>query len=126
MKKILIVDDEENIRLLYKEELTDEGYIIETADSVNNAIKKIEDFNPDLIILDIKMPGVDGLEGLKKFKELFKDIPVILCSAYESYKQNFITWSAEEYVVKSSDLTELKEKIRKILVLWMGKAEGVS
>jgi len=115
LKKILIVDDEENIRLLYKEELTDEGYIIETADSVKNAIKKIEKFTPDLIILDIKMPEIDGLEGLKKFKELFKDIPVILCSAYESYKQNFITWSAEDYVVKSSDLTELKEKISKIL-----------
>ncbi len=115
MKKILIVDDEENIRLLYKEELTDEGYLIETAGSVEDALKKIEEFTPDLIVLDIKMPEVDGLEGLKRFKELFKDIPVILCSAYENYKQNFITWSAEGYVVKSSDLTELKEKISKIL-----------
>ncbi len=115
MKKILIVDDEENIRLLYNEELTEQGYLTETAASVDEAMKKIEDFSPDLIILDIKMPGIDGLEGLKKFKELYKEIPVILCSAYENYKQNFITWSAEEYVVKSSDLTELKEKISKIL-----------
>ena len=117
MKKILIVDDEENIRLLYEEELSEEGYNVQTSSSIKDALKKIEKFNPDLIILDIKMPEIDGLEGLKKFKELFKDIPVILCSAYESYKQNFITWSAEDYVVKSSDLTELKEKIRKILVL---------
>ena len=117
MKKILIVDDEENIRLLYEEELSEEGYDVQTSSSIKDALKKIEEFTPDLIILDIKMPEIDGLEGLKKFKELFKDIPVILCSAYESYKQNFITWSAEDYIVKSSDLTELKEKIRKILVL---------
>ena len=114
MKKILIVDDEENIRLLYTEELTEIGYNVKTAGSIKEALKLIESFSPDLIILDIKMPEIDGLEGLKKFKELFKDIPVIICSAYESYKQNFITWSAEDYVVKSTDLTELKQKIEKI------------
>ena len=115
MKKILIIDDEENIRLLYSEELSDEGYLVETASGIKDALKKIEKFSPDLIILDIKMPEIDGLEGIKVLKELFKEIPVLICSAYENYKQNFITWSAEDYVVKSSDLTELKERIKNIL-----------
>lgn len=114
-KKILIIDDEKNIRRIYKEEFEDEGYLVETSDSVKDGLKKIEEFSPDLIILDIKMPGEDGLEGLKKFKTLYKDIPVILCSAYENYKQDFITWSADEYVVKSSNLDELKSKVKKLL-----------
>ncbi len=115
MKKILIIDDEKNIRAIYEEELSEEGYKTLSSPSIKDALKKIEEFSPDLIILDIKMPEIDGLEGLKKIKTLYKDIPVILCSAYDNYKQDFITWSADDYVIKSSDLTELKEKIKKIL-----------
>ncbi len=115
MKKILVVDDEESVRFLYQEEFKDEGYITDSAESIREALKKIEIFSPDLIILDIKMPEEDGLEGLKKIKNLYKDIPVILCSAYENYKQNFITWSADDYVVKSGDLNELKQKVKSIL-----------
>ncbi len=58
---------------------------------------------------------MDGIEALGKMVERFKDIPVILNTAYSSYKEDFRSWAAEGYVVKSSDLTELKHKIKEVL-----------
>ena len=113
--KILVVDDEENIRFLYKEELEDEGYAVSLAANAEEAMKKIIGEQPDLITLDIKMPGMDGIEFLRKLKEDNRSIPVILCSAYGSYKQDFRVWASDAYVVKSADLRELKQTIKEIL-----------
>ena len=115
MKKILIVDDEENIRLLYKEELEEEGFLVELAENGEEALKKLSRFQPDLVTLDIKMPGMGGIEALKRIREMERKLPIILCSAYGDYKQNFATWASDAYVVKSADLTELKSTIRKFL-----------
>ena len=114
-KTILVVDDEENIRFLYKEELTDEGYEVILAGNADEALEKIGRQRPDLITVDIKMPGMDGLEFLQKLKEEEKEIPVILCSAYGSYKQDFRVWASDAYVVKSANLSELKGAIKDIL-----------
>lgn len=114
-KKILVVDDETNIRLLYKEELEDDGYEVSLAQDAEEARGRIEQFKPDLMTLDIKMPGMDGLQFLKEVKETHKELPVILCSAHGSYKQDFRVWSSDAYVVKSADLRELKLMIREIL-----------
>ena len=70
---------------------------------------------PDLITVDIKMPGMNGIEFLNQVKEQRKDLPVILCSAYGSYKQDFRVWASDAYVVKSADLQELKLTIKEIL-----------
>lgn len=113
--RILVVDDEENIRFLYKEELEDEGYQVSLASNAEEAMKKITEQQPDLITLDIKMPGMDGIEFLRKLKEENRSIPVILCSAYGSYKQDFRVWASDAYVVKSADLRELKQTIKEIL-----------
>ena len=115
MKKILVVDDEDNIRLLYQEELRDAGYEVVLAEDAEEALKKIEEDPPDLITLDVKMPGMSGIDFLKKLKETQNDIPVILCSAYGAYKQEFQVWASEAYVVKSADLRELKMTIKEIL-----------
>jgi CheY-like chemotaxis protein len=115
MKKILVVDDEENIRFLYKEELEEEGFAIELAKNGEEALEKLRLFRPDLITLDIKMPGMDGLETLKRIRETERDLPIVLCSAYGEYKQDFTTWASDAYVVKSADLTELKATIQKFL-----------
>lgn len=114
-KKILVVDDEDNIRLLYKEELEDEGYQVILAANAEEAMAKINQEHPDLITLDIKMPGMDGIEFLRTLKEENKNVPVILCSAYGSYKQDFRVWASDAYVVKSADLGELKLTIKEIL-----------
>jgi len=117
MKRILIVDDEENIRFLYKEELEDEGFAVDLAKNGEEALEKVDQFQPDLITLDIKMPGLNGLEVLKRIREKKRNLPIILCSAYGEYKQDLTTWASDAYVVKCADLTELKETIRRLLKL---------
>lgn len=116
MKRILVVDDEENIRLLYKEELADEGYEVSVAASAEEALAKIEAERPDLITLDIRMPGVDGIEFLRLLRERDRDLPVIIVTAYGEYKQDFSVWASDAYVVKSADLDELKAMVRKVLL----------
>ena len=114
-KKILIVDDEKNIRLLLKEELMDEGYDVITAENGAAALKIIDEEKPDLVTLDIKMPGEDGLSVLRKIRETAYDLPVIICSAYSVYKSDFAAVAADYYVVKSSNFDELKNKVNDIL-----------
>lgn len=113
--RILVVDDEENIRLLYKEELTESGYEVETARDAMDADRKIPVFRPDLITLDIKMPGMDGIEFLRKFRETDRETPVVLCTAYSDYKKDFKIWASEAYVVKSFNLDHLKTTIKEVL-----------
>ncbi len=115
MKKILVVDDEENIRFLYQEELEEEGYTVDVAAHGQEALEKVNTFKPDLVTLDIRMPGMDGVETLRKIREVQRDLPVILCSAYGEYKQDLTTWASDAYVIKTSDLTELKGTIKTLL-----------
>jgi len=115
MNKIMVVDDEENIRFLYKEELMDEGYEVILASGGHEALELLKTNRPDLVTLDIKMPEMDGIETLRRIKEIDKELPVILCTAYGQYKQDFSSWASDAYVVKSADLKELKDTIKKIL-----------
>jgi two-component system response regulator (stage 0 sporulation protein F) len=115
MKKILVVDDEESIRFLYKEEFEEEGYIVEVAKDGKDAIEKYRIFKPDIITLDIKMPVMDGIEAMKQLQEMDRKLPVILCSAYGDYQADLTTWTAGAYVVKCADLTELKYVVELLL-----------
>jgi len=115
MKTILVVDDEKNLRLFYEKELTDEGYGVALAADAREALSYIRTSRPDLIVLDIKMPGMDGLEALGQILSKDNSIPVILNSAFSNYKDSFLSWSADAYLTKSSDLTELKAKIRELI-----------
>jgi CheY-like chemotaxis protein len=111
---ILIVDDEEHIRLLFKEELEDEGYTVDLASNGLDALDKLKRSAYSVIVLDIKMPGMDGIQTLAEIKKINKDQPVILCSAYGEFKQDFASWVSDGYIVKSADTRELKEMIRRI------------
>lgn len=115
MAKILVVDDEINVRKLYTEELLDEGYEVICAENIEEAIDSFENESPDLIVLDIKLGEESGIDALVEIVERRKDIPVIINSAYSVYKENFKTWAADAYIVKSMDLTPLKDKIRELL-----------
>ena len=114
-KKVLVVEDEEALRVLYKEELKGEGYEVLTAKNGKEAIQQLEKGKPDLVVLDIVMPVMDGIEALGRILGKNREIPVILHTSYSHYKQDFMSWAADGYVMKSSDLTELKEKIRELL-----------
>jgi CheY-like chemotaxis protein len=85
--RVLVVDDEENIRLLFKEELEEEDYEVETASNGMEALEKIKGLPFDVVVLDIKMPVMDGIQTLNAIKNINKDQPVILCSAYGEFKQ---------------------------------------
>jgi two-component system, response regulator, stage 0 sporulation protein F len=115
MKTILVVDDEKHICELYKSELEDEGYAVEVAYTGKDALRAVETNPPDLIVLDIQMPGMDGIETLEKLIGRDKGIPVILNTAYSHYREDFTTWGADAYVVKSSDTTDLKREIKRLL-----------
>ena len=111
MAKILIVDDEEHIRFLYSEELTEAGYEVIKAESGYQLLEKIEDEKPDLVVLDIKMIDYNGLDLLQDIRNKFYNLPVVLCTAYDTFKEDMKSIAADFYVIKSFDLTELKSKI---------------
>jgi two-component system response regulator (stage 0 sporulation protein F) len=115
MKKILLVDDEESIHLLYREELEEEGYEVHSALSGEEALEKLKIIHPDLIILDINMPGMNGIDALRRIKEINPHMKVILASAYQEFKQDLASWASDEYIVKSSNLDELKAAVRRHL-----------
>ncbi len=114
-KRILIVDDEEGIQLLYREEFEEEGFIVDSAYNGQEALQLFSEKQPDLVILDINMPGMNGIEVLRQMKEINAEVPVILCSAYQEYKQDFGSWASEEYIVKSANLDELKAAVHRYL-----------
>ncbi|MEA2101085.1 MAG: response regulator [Thermodesulfobacteriota bacterium] len=115
MSKILVVDDEKHIRLLYAEELEEEGYDVALASDGTGIGECIEKESPDVVVLDIKMVNSNGLDILQEIRNTYYNLPVILCSAYGSYKVDIKSIAADAYVVKSSDLTELKKKISQVL-----------
>ena len=115
MKKILVVDDEENICTLYKEELEDMGYEVTTARDGVSALAALEERRFDLVTLDMRMKGMDGIDTLRKMKEKDSTLPVIISSAYEEYKSDFGSWASDAYIVKSADTAALRDTIKKIL-----------
>ena len=120
MAAILIVEDDKNQRLLLEEEFAGEGYTILTAANGAEALDTLKRTMPDLVVLDIAMPGPDGLELMGKLLGINNRLPVVIHTAYSSYQDNFMSWAADAYVIQRSDLAELKGAVRTIL----GKAEG--
>jgi len=115
MAKIFVVEDEQNLRLLYKSEIEEMGHQVLCYSNGRDAFKKIQEELPDLVVLDLMMPEGDGKEFLTRMLDNRMNIPVIINSAYSHYKNDFICWAAEAYVIKSSDLTELKNQINRAL-----------
>ena len=116
MATLLIVDDEENIRLLYRTELAAAGYRVETAGTVEQAKQAFERQGIDLVVLDLKLTPEDGgLEALKWMRERDRRIPIVINTAFPTYKADFSSWLADAYIVKSSSLDELKSAIATLL-----------
>jgi DNA-binding response OmpR family regulator len=112
--KILVVDDEVPIRRLCKEELEEEGYEVVTARTGAEAMESFRRESPGLVVLDIKLPDVDGLELLARMKEIRRNVPIIMHTAFD-YMYDLACETADAYVVKSGDFRELKAAIRRIV-----------
>ncbi len=115
MQTILVVDDDDPIRRLIELELKDDGYQVLTASNAQDALKLVQAEPLDLVILDIRMPGMDGLEALPRILGLKEGLKVILNTAYSQYQDSFMSWAADAYIIKSADLTELKAKVKELL-----------
>jgi CheY-like chemotaxis protein len=114
-KRVLIVEDDANQRLLYEEELSDVGYEVLTAGDGREGLDIARAQRPDLVILDINMPVMDGLDTLNQLLETNPSVPTVINTAYPGYQDSFSAWSADAYVVKSSDLSELKATVQRLL-----------
>lgn len=115
MADILVVDDETFIRMLYKKEFENEGYRVHLAENAEQAAEIMRAQKPDLVILDIELERESGLEILNRFRQEFRHCAIILNSAYSTYKSDFQSWLADAYIMKSSNLNPLKEKVRELL-----------
>ena len=118
-KKILIIDDEEDIQKLLKIRLEQESFIVTTADDGKKGAEAAELEAPDLILLDIMMPNVDGYSCLKEIRRIqkTKDIPVVMLSGKEEEKVRdlFAFQKISGYIEKPFELDNLVAKIREIL-----------
>lgn len=116
MKTILIVDDEKHCLSLYEREFTGEGYKVVTAANAAIALTLAQEQKPDCAIVDIRMPDMDGLALIQKLMTHYPGLPIVINSAYHDAKDDFSSWCARAYVVKSSDLGTLKSAVARAML----------
>jgi two-component system response regulator HydG len=116
-EKILVVDDEQSHRTMLKAVLGREGYEVSEADDGTSAVKAVENDPFDLILMDIRMIDMDGIEAVGEIKKISPSIPVIMMTAYASVKTavEALKSGAYDYLTKPLDIDELKILIKKAL-----------
>ena len=111
MPKILIVDDQTSIQELIAENLLLEGYEVAKAGDPDSAKMHLYSSPPDLVLLDLYLDGPEGFRLFRDIKQQYCHLPVIILTAYDSYREDARLSKADGYVVKSTDFDELKQKI---------------
>lgn len=115
-KTLLIVEDEFSLQKLYQQSFQDDGYTVIMAKNGVEAIERIKQGDAiDLAIFDIRMDKMDGLEAMGRIKQMDVHFPMIINTAYPEYRQDFKSWAAQAFFIKSGDLTELKQKVKELL-----------
>lgn len=115
MALVLVVDDDANIRLLLREELTYAGHSVVCAADGEAGMEAAARECPDVVVLDVKMPGLDGIEVLRRLKRACGDVRVLLFTAYDDHRREAAALGADGYVVKSYDLSRLTEEVALVL-----------
>ncbi len=117
MQKILLVEDDKRLQTLIRDELEEENYEIILASDGKQALSLLKEglISVDIIIMDLRMPNMDGLDAIGHLLKARLSIPIIIHTAYSSYKNDPLAMAADAYVVKSHDLTELKAKIKELI-----------
>lgn len=115
MARILLVDDEPSIQLLYSDVLADHGHEVVTAQSGDEAMQMIQKMPLDLVVLDIKLGPESGLHVLQQIVRYNRRLPVLLLTAYTSFQDDYTSWLADSYIIKSSDPSEFIEAVQRLL-----------
>ena len=135
MKNILIVDDDEKICWAFEQFLTDEGYNPIIANNAEEGLRQIENNRPDLVMLDIRLPGISGLDALQEIKKIDPQIQIVIMTAYDNVEMTITAMrlQAFDFLPKPIDLDQVKtilnrvsrlKTVRKELTLdWKGQAD---
>jgi DNA-binding NtrC family response regulator len=116
-ERILIVDDEENVLVLFKRVLAKEGYQVECASSAYEALNRLENNSFNLVLTDLKMDGMDGIDLVRKSKAVNPTVPFIMITAYGTIQAAMTAANegVENFLVKPIDIAELKLAVKKAL-----------
>jgi len=114
MSRIIVADSEPHIRQLCREELQDEGYEVRVAGKGKEVVRLVDTFKPDVVILEMLLPDMSGLETGLMVKGTKKDTRIIFYSHYLP-PEDLSTWGADDFVLKSFNLDHLKEVVRRLL-----------
>ncbi len=112
MARILVIDDDDGVRSLVSEELSHEGHAVSVAADGWAGLRAVAAAPPDLVLLDLKMPGLGGLDVLQRLKAAHPTLPVLLFTAYSDFTQEAASRGADGYLVKSADFGAVKRAIR--------------
>lgn len=115
MFRVLVVDDDEYVRTRCQRELRKRGFEVLLAASGGEALKIFEADEPHIVVLDIRMPGIDGIEVMGRMLSGSPRTPIILNTGHPGYQDSFLTWSADAYVVKTADMAELVAQVEEAL-----------
>ena len=117
MPKVLIIDDDPDVRTVMNIVMQKQGYEVVTAFSKNDALSKLEDFQPSVILLDVLLSGTDGREFCREIKqnEEMKNVPVIMVSAHPGAAENINSYGADDFISKPIDTLRLMEKIERLI-----------
>jgi CheY-like chemotaxis protein len=114
-KRILLAEDEKALQMLYREELEEEGYEVFAVGNNQEALNRFPEGKFDLVVMDIGMPVMDGLEALTRLRRRNEMVPVLIHSSYMNYMDDPRSLLADGFIGKTIDLRELKAKIRQLL-----------
>jgi len=112
--KILIVEGESALRKRYRSAFKALGYEVVTAGSARRAVDRVRREPVDLVVLDLVLPDCTGFRCLERLLSIRRDLKVVINTAYTEYKDDFHSWAADAFLVKSSDLTELKQTVTRL------------
>jgi len=110
--KVLIIDDEESLLEILSDCFTNENFEVQALPAVDNIVKTVEDFNPDVVIIDYLLPGVNGAELCHEIKMTFSTLPVIIISAYPKQRLSLARFNCDRFIAKPFNVFELVEEVK--------------
>jgi DNA-binding response OmpR family regulator len=115
LARLLLVEDEPTQLDLYKRFLSEDGYEVVGAHSGREAIEMAKAFCPSVVVLDLVLPDMDGTEAISRLLRECGHPKIVINTGYERYRYDFRCWGADAFVVKSSDPSELRAKVKQVL-----------